>query len=351
MQKNDINSYIISLLEDVGCKGIVDCGDSITSQCPFHWNSKNFKTFRISTVLRTNKKTGEQGLFYHCFSCGVGGELTKLVMHLTGLSYKKARKYLNKKTKLYNITVEKLNQDLMVNDFSYDPQNFEIITPDMATYKEPMVEYLKKRKKMYHNILNVKHIIKKYGLYYCDSGWYKNRIIMPVRSLDGQIMYYNDRYCGDTKLKSLHLKESNATHYLHGIYEAITDTIGILCEGAFDMFAVDSVLKRKKLQHKYSVVNCMGTIMSEQRIELLVKKFDKVLVLFDNDKAGRDGAVRAVNKLREFISAENITTMIPKRKDPAKCTATELLEAIQYKKEKKFRLESLLSNYDRRTVS
>jgi len=113
-----------------------------------------------------------------------------------------------------------------------------------------MYEYLEYRSKKAHNILDIEWLIRKYDLYYCSSGDMKGRIIMPI-NIGGKQISYNDRSVHhEAMLKSKHPKNGKFENYVHGLDESKGKEIGIVVEGAFDMFQVMSFLKETKRNRK-----------------------------------------------------------------------------------------------------
>ncbi len=358
MPKQNVEEFVLELLKGAGCKGILKHKDSITSQCPFHFNKSNFKTFRVSTKEVRHRETGVKNYYFNCFSCHRGGTIPSLVAHIYKCSFKKALKIFEKKTLINKITIDKLKNELAELSDNKENNLSEIKLPPSSKRQEPMYEYLLKRKKIYHKVLNVDFIVNKYGLYYCSTGRMTGRIIMPVRDIDGTVIGYNDRTINDRlKTKSLHPKSVPYGLMLHGLYENRGKQCGIVAEGSFDMFAVDSVLiKHKKLRDKYGVVNLMGTAFTSDRLNLLLTSFDELCLMFDHDKAGVTLKKQIINEYEEDILMHDCTESYPEFKDPGKCTEKEIVRAIiePFIKKKRSYLEYIINdtgmNFDVNTL-
>lgn len=331
--KLSVKDFISNLLRDAGCKGIVDWGTSITCQCPFHHNRRNFKTFRVSTVETVNKKTGLPGYYFNCFSCGEGGTVASLVAHLLGCSRKRGLRLFQKQTDVSSITVDMLIREMAKFGEDEAETNLpEIKMPTMADDQGPMIKYLKKRNRRSHGFWDINGIIDRYELYFCDYGRMSGRIIMPIRDEDDNFVCYNDRtIMDDEERKSLHIKDFPYGRLLHGLYEAKGRPGVVLVEGSFDMFAVVSAIAGTKWEERVDVVNMMGTAFTEDRFNLLISKYDKLYLLMDHDKAGVHSAKEILEAHGADMDIKNCTEAYPRGKDPANCTAEEILRALGHK--------------------
>jgi len=345
--KISVSEFIHQLLTDAGCKGVVNWGDSITAQCCFHWNKKNFKTFRVSTVETVNKKTGLLGYYFHCFSCGEGGTVVSLIAYLLSCSRKKALKIFEKRTNVSAITIDTLLRDLKQfkrDDVTEFP---EMVMPPMDDNQKPMLAYLKRRYRMAHRFWDTNYLIDKYELYYCSYGRMAGRIIMPIKDLTENIICYNDRTILDSEeRKSLHIKGWPYGRVLHGLYESIGKKYVILTEGAFDMFAVDCALKGTKHENKFGIVNMMGTAFTDDRMDLLAGNFDRIYLMLDNDRAGRDMTTDIFKQHGNDADIRCCTESYPRDKDPAICTKEEILRAIRRPVRRQGYLEYLTRTYE-----
>ncbi len=331
MAKLEIEDFVYDLLQEHGCKAVRKHKDSITAQCPYHWNKSNFKTFRVSTVEVLNKRTNIIGYHYHCFSCGAGGSIVSLISHINRCTIKKAEKIFRKRVILKQVTLDGIRKELRrLNEENDIKELEEVSLPAFSKNQEPMMRYLKRRNKTYHGTLDLDYIINKYELYYCSSGWYAGRIVMPVRDVSGKVVYFNDRTIDDSiKNKSLHQDGSLASQVLHGIRYAHIKKKCVICEGSFDMFAVDCAIRDKNdLGRDYGIVNLMGLVVSDIRLSMLVNHFEEVYWMLDNDKDGIKATRKFMKEFKDDLEMRNCTQAYPENKDPGKCTKKEIRRAI-----------------------
>lgn len=337
MTKQTVAEFVHELLVNAGCKGARVWRDYITAQCPFHWNKRNFKTFYVSTVEVINKRTGIQGYYFHCFSCGRGGTIPSLIAHVGNCSYQKALKRFERRVAVAGITLDGLREEMnRIHELS-SMELSEIELPPESMSQKPMYSYLRKRSRMYHSVLDVEYIVKKYGLYYCNTGRMAGRIIMPVRDTDGRIIGYNDRSIDpDAERKSLHPAGVQYGMMLHGLYESLGKNDCVVTEGAFDMFQVDCALDSRD-KKKIGFVDLMGTAFTDDRCALLARHFKNVLLMLDNDKAGKKLTNEILEERRDDLNLWNCAKEYPDGKDPGKCTVKEIRHAVACRKADKDR--------------
>jgi DNA primase len=211
--------------------------------------------------------------------------------------------------------------------------NFEM--PPKAINEDPMREYMNKRNRLQqHGIMDVKYIVSKYGLYYCDTGRYTNRIILPLRSRDGRFIYFTNRAVQPWRKKNLFEKGSDATNFLYGLYETNGEKKCFLMEGPFNVFQMKSFAIRNNITD-FAFIGNMGTEVSEERASILSEMFDICYILFDHDKAGLDGQNSAYKILIEYMETYKMSETIYPGKDPAVCNAGQLWKIFRSKPQKR----------------
>jgi DNA primase len=264
--------------------------------------------------------------------CAVTGNIYTLISHIYKCSHKKAENIFRKR-----VSVKQININLLkgiyeniknINNKINSTQKIEL--PYMSKSNKAMLKYMNWRNdRKQHNVMNIDMIIKKYNLYYCSEGRYAGRIIMPIRDLDGNYIQFNDRSVfHDAENKSLHMSGTNINNLIHGLSEAYGKKIGILVEGSFDMFQVESVLRSNSKYNDYGCVNNMGCCFNDERAYLLSNTFERLLIFTDNDKAGLGAAYKIKYCMEDLMDVRLITKNIPYEKDPAICTKDQIKTAI-----------------------
>jgi DNA primase len=328
----DVAEFIIELLKSAQCSGIHQFSSDIHCQCPFHRPRNNITAFGVSF---TNEA---RGFPFHCLSCGVEGNLAQLVAYINGTSYGKALRTIHRRVALKPITVHALQNEFASLVHKRVEDKVKIELPPRYSNQQHMMKYLEKRKKKAHGIMDIKYIVKRYGLYYCGEGRMAGRIIMPI-TINGEIVGLNDRATNDDiRNKSLHIKGLKYDQLMHGIDEASGKRIVVIVEGSFDMFQVISAIRSTtKTKNNYSVVNNMGTSFSEVKAGLIMENFEEAVLLFDNEynsqgkSEGLNASIKWYRYLSDFMKVRDCTRCYPQGKDPGICTTQQIIEAITSK--------------------
>lgn len=316
----DAIDYIADLLEDKVEGRVKLYGDKeIRCPCPFH-NGRNDSSFRVNFT--------KVEAFYNCWSCKENGDLIDLVSFLTNKSRKASLKLLNTRTNIGSFKLGDLGKKLakIKSDLSSGGVKAMPLAslPPKAENQEPMLSYLTARSKRSHNLLRPQYICAKYGLYYCAEGRMAGRIIMPLY-VDGKLVSYNDRtIIKDAKQKSKHPYNSDFNVLVYGLQQAIGKKIGVIVEGAFDLFQIVSFFSRNKGYEDWGVVALMNTLVNHDKAALIADVFDEVLLMLDHDKAGLADMDKTVSIFEEYLPVKNITREMPYGKDPGKCSEYEL---------------------------
>ena len=277
------------------------------------------------------EKHGIETYWYNCYSCGESGPLVKLIAHLQNCNLKKAAKLLRKNVIQQQVTINGLQSlmDAIKTSQVQKDSIYKVSMPIRANDQHMLLKYLEKRKKDAHDVLNIGYIINKYKLYYCAEGRFAGRIVMPIRDVDGSILDFNDRATFDTKRKSLHRKGSKINDLLYGFYENGEKEKVVICEGAFDMFQIESAIRKKKEFKNYGVIALMGTTLTERRYEVLTSAFSEIVIMFDHEREAVKKSYKVLRQLQEETSVRNATTNIFADKDPGICTGREIIKAIK----------------------
>ena len=156
---------------------------------------------------------------------------------------------------------------------------------------------------------------KEKGAYY-DR--FKNRIIFPIKNIQGQIVGFGARLMGEGDLKYVNSPETiafNKGNELYGLYEAIQANellkFLIVVEGYID----------KVTLHEFGFTNSlatMGTALTETQIQLLFSKTNNLIFAFDSDNAGREASKRALKIIIPHITEGRSVKFLslPKNEDP-----------------------------------
>ena len=141
-----------------------------------------------------------------------------------------------------------------------------------------------------------------FGLGYCAKGSMSGRIVIPIHNPEGQLIAYTGRWPGEPtegtpkyKLPA-GFKKAQELFNLHRAIQQPPDVSLVIVEGFFDCI--------KLWQHGVKrVVALMGSTLSAAQAELIrdhTNAQSLVLVMLDEDDAGRSGRKEIVCRLSRF---------------------------------------------------
>lgn len=154
-----------------------------------------------------------------------------------------------------------------------------------------------------------------------QDGYYdrfRDRIMFPIRNKRGQIIAFGGRSLGNEMPKYLNSPETNFYHKsqeLYGLYEALQANPQfkriIVVEGYLDVIALH--------QHGFTeTVATLGTAISTQHIQTLLRVSNSLIFCFDGDLAGKTAAWRALEIAFPLMNAGlNVHFLfLPNKEDP-----------------------------------
>ena len=327
-KKLELSQFVKQILENYGVKGIKEINGEVFAQCPYHWPEKNFSCFSVSITKESD------GYPFYCFSCKNEGNIYELISHIMKCDYKKAIKIFAKKVGFKPINLESIKQHFNnLKSKLMEKNEVKIKMPERST-TDKIFEYFNERNELQaHGLLRSKYIISKYDLYFCDSGQFANRIIMPIRDVDGKYIYFQNRAVYDYMSKNKFIKGSNATDYLYGLFEILKRKKVIIVEGPFDLYQLISFMIKNDI-FDYDVVSTMGTNITEYRASLISEFFDEAYILFDNDLAGLSGERMGFRILNDYVKTFKLTQNLWPGKDPGNSTEEQLKRVFKKQKQK-----------------
>lgn len=296
-------------------------GANMMGLCPFH--HEKTPSFAVHP--------GKQ--IFHCFGCGVGGDVFKFVMLIDNLTFPEALERLadkagitlvqsgtkgqdsksHERTALYKIheaaakfyagqltgtgegraarayLLDRGLKDEVIGRFllGYAPRDGRALTRHLSSSgfdDEP---------------------VEKTGLVLRESGGnrrfdrFRGRIIFPIANESGKVIAFGGRALGDEQPKYLNSPEtpiytkSRVLYHLDSGGKAIRkQDYAILVEGYMDCIAVDSCGIE-------NVIASCGTSFTEAQIRLLARYSRRVVVNYDPDSAGVAATERSLSALLE----------------------------------------------------
>jgi DNA primase len=283
--------------------------------CPFH--TEKTPSFTVD---------GEKGL-YHCFGCGVGGDVFTLVMEKENLNFPEAVKYLADK---YHIPVPE-QRKISPQALKLEEQVQKINESALAFFRKNLVNTPEGKKAQ--DYLQQRGIPEKavqdFKLGYAMNSWdalvsyfrakgvqgslleksglvlpgkrpgenydrFRGRVIFPIFSMTGKVVAFGGRTLFDADPKYLNSPDTpvySKGRLLYGLNfskDAIRDRgEAILVEGYTDFLALF-------LAGNTNVVASCGTALTPQQVGLIQRFAPRVIINYDGDAAGRNAAFRAV---------------------------------------------------------
>ena len=320
--------YSDEILEEVrGANDIVDVisqyirlkrsGRNYFGLCPFH-NEKS-PSFSVSPDKQ----------IFHCFGCGVGGNVISFISKIEGIGFKEAIEVLAEKANIKLPTLDN-NADskkeelkakvYKVNSFTAEYYHKRLYEPSSKIAQE----YVKKRQLNNETLESFKigfsgkfdelyQALKKEGFKdeeILESGLvnrndngkyidrYRNRLMIPILDERNRVIAFGGRVLDDSKPKYINSPENivySKGRNLFGLNVAKKgDTKRLLIvEGYMDAISL----------HQRGITNVaasLGTALTTQQGWLLRKNAEQVILGFDSDGAGQTAVMRAMEVMQNM---------------------------------------------------
>lgn len=316
---------------------LVKKGRNFSGLCPFH--DEKTPSFSVNP----------DGQFYHCFGCGVGGDVFKFVQEIDRVTFVEALKFLAERAgialpehsgpsrekaaaedELYraNDLAQKYFHHLLLNDDVGAGARTYLQTRGLASetierfglgYAPPAWDALLKvagRRGLSPQILERAGLAlprSKGGGHY-DR--FRDRVTFPIANLSHRTIAFGARALQpDQEAKYLNTSETPIYHkgrVLYGLSiarDAIRRQDAVLVvEGYMDLIS----LAQAGIQH---VVATAGTALTEDHCRLLARFARQLVLLFDGDAAGSSAAMRALEVLLG-TSLDVRVVSLPSEHDP-----------------------------------
>ncbi|MEC4676999.1 MAG: DNA primase [Nitrospirota bacterium] len=305
-------------------------GQNWNGLCPFH--TEKTPSFTVSQAKQ----------IFHCFGCGVGGDVISFVSKYENLSFnesvallaKKAgipftfgmpdKKTLQKNERIRNSLVEAMNyfvarlkeSEAAAGYLKNRGLNSESLDLFRLGYAPPGWHNLLKhlRNSGYHD-----SIIKEAGMAVSGNrGFYdmfRERIIFPIMSISGNVVGFGGRAFNDAMPKYINSPETvvfKKSDTLFGLYNAKEEILKkdyvIIVEGYMDTIVC--------FQYGFrNVVAPLGTSLTSGHLQKLRALTDRAVLVFDGDAAGIAAAKRALALIFRMDFRPKVL-LLPDREDP-----------------------------------
>lgn len=243
-------------------------GTEFLANCPWHHEGTKVDN-NPSWWIRED--TGQ----HICFSCGFAGGLGLLVSKVRGISIDEALAWLGEDTSLDRVRHLEVDQD----HSTYAPPPMNLAR--LLMFDRPTEEMLWDRG------LDINDA-RDYRLRYDED--HKSWVIPLFHPDTDEIMGYQEKGVGWRHFKNRPLTMPKSTT-LFGLH---------LLDGSGEVIVVESPLDAVYLHHLgHRAVSSCGAHVSREQMDLLVARTEGVLLMLDNDEAGRESMLRVLGRSRD----------------------------------------------------
>ena len=295
-------------------------GQNFTGLCPFH--SEKTPSFAVHPVRQ----------IYHCFGCGVGGDVFQFVMEMDKCGFPEAVRTVAEKCGI-PIPAPRERSPEEKRENQQRAALVEMHREAAAFFRKQLEGTLEgKAARAYLEDRGLDaEALARFGLGYAPSGGdallrhfktkypdrlieasglfsreqgrtydrFRRRIMFPIANESGKVVAFGGRALGDDLPKYLNSPEtpiyskSNVLYHLDRAKEAIRrQDFAVLVEGYMDAIAVARA-------GASNVVASCGTSLAEAQVKLLGRFTRRVVVNYDPDAAGQAATERSLGLLLE----------------------------------------------------
>lgn len=308
-------------------------GSNYFGLCPFHHEKS--PSFSVSQSKQ----------MYHCFGCGVSGNVFTFVMEYENYTFREAVELLADRSgvklpKMEYSKEAKAQADLRaalleINKMAANYFYYQLKQPQgqqgcqylmgrgltEQTIRRFGLGYSNKTSNDLYQFLRSKgyedSMLKETGLVTIeergarDKFW--NRVMFPIMDVNNRVIGFGGRVMGDGEPKYLNSPETklfDKSRNLYGLnYARLSrEKFILLCEGYMDVIAMHQV-------GFTNAVASLGTAFTSQHAALLKRYTDQVVLTYDSDGAGVKAALRAIPILKSVGMSVRVLNMRP-YKDP-----------------------------------
>ena len=310
-------------------------GNTYSACCPFH--HEKTPSFHVSKDKQ----------MYHCFGCGVGGNVYTFIMEYENYSFPEAVKLLadrsgtplpekemsneQRQRENYRTLLKDMNRTaaayfhylLLKTEHGKKAMDYLLgrgLTEETIVkfamgysdiYENDLYKYLK-GKGYTDNQLKDSGLVDIYeGKGGVDKFW--NRVMVPILDINGKVIGFGGRVLGDGLPKYINTRETvvfDKSHNLFAMHLARRSKRRgiIICEGYMDVIALHQA-------GFDNAVASLGTAFTIGQAEIIKRYTDEVYLAYDSDGAGTKATLKNIAILREVGLVSRVIDMKP-YKDP-----------------------------------
>ena len=285
--------------------------------CPFH-NEKS-PSFSVSPDKQ----------IFHCFGCGVGGNVITFIMKIEGINFIEAVKMLadraNIQLPVLQSSSDSLKEELKSKVYKVNEFTAQFYHKNLYMQNAKIAQDYVKKRKLSNDTLKAFQIgfsgkfdelynaLKKQGFEdkeILESGLvnkndkgifidrYRNRLMFPICDSRGRVIAFGGRVLDDSKPKYINSPENvvySKGRNLFGLNVAKKYDLKkiLIVEGYMDVIS----LHQRGIKN---VVAPLGTALTQQQGFLLRKNAEQIILSFDADEAGLNAKIRAIDILQNM---------------------------------------------------
>lgn len=310
-------------------------GNSYMACCPFH--HEKTPSFHVSREKQ----------MYHCFGCGVGGNVYTFVMEYENYSFPEAIKLLadrcgvelpeyqmsdeQKKRENYKIVLKEMNKtaaayfhylltktdrgkkakEYLTNRGISDETISRFAIGYSDIYEDDLYHYLKSKGYTDAQMKDSGLIKFRENKGATDEFW--NRVMVPILDINGKVIAFGGRVIGDGLPKYINTKETAVFDKSHNLFAMNLARRSkrrgiIICEGYMDVISMHQA-------GFDNAVASLGTAFTIGQASIIKRYTDEVYLAYDSDGAGTNATLKAIGILRDVGLVTRVISMSP-YKDP-----------------------------------
>lgn len=344
-------------------------GNSYVACCPFH--HEKTPSFHVSRDRQ----------MYHCFGCGVGGNVYTFLMEHENLSFPEAVEVLAERAGVKLPEKGQSKEERRQADIRMRIKDMNRMAAGYFHYLlktehgKTAMEYLKNRgltdetirqfglgysdkyrDDLYRHLLSKgcsDEELKVSGLVRYDekqgvSDQFWNRVMFPIIDTNNRVIGFGGRVMGDGKPKYLNTRDTpvfDKSRNLYGLNlakKSRRDGI-IFCEGYMDVISMHQA-------GFDNAVASLGTALTVGQVNLVKRYAEHVYLAYDSDGPGTKAAERALEIMREFDLPARVISLTP-YKDPDEVIQAEGSEGMEERIRRAksgimFEIDLLAAKYD-----
>lgn len=292
-------------------------GGGFFGVCPFH--SEKTASFHVEPERQ----------IYHCFGCGVGGNVFSFIMAIEHLGFIEAAKLLAERA---NIPIP----EATYNEKEYDKnklerdRNYEANRETAYFYYNQLINDRNGKARQYVEKRGInKELVRKFGIGYAVDGWthlkeylmnkgytdeelikygllvknnersydrFRNRLIIPIIDERNRVLGFGGRVLDDSLPKYINSSDSpiyqkkNSLFGINAIKKIRPLTNVIMVEGYMDVITL----------HQYGFQNTvasLGTSLTAEQAKIIRRYAKEIIIAYDGDQAGQKATLRGMEIL------------------------------------------------------